>query len=122
MAGSRYLGTLALLRRKSRPKSSANVMMPTATRSAVNSRSTPTTTSWQRTFAILRSTYAATGPWSQPGPTSALGKIEQKIITDFDGGGAAKNVVGGAGNDSFLGSNQADTLNGVGGASAATTC
>jgi hypothetical protein len=65
---------------------------------------------------------AATGPWSQPGPTSALGKIEQKIITDFDGGEAAKNVVGGAGNDSFLGSNQADTLNGVGGASAATTC
>ena len=43
-------------------------------------------------------------------------RIEQKIITDFGGGNAvAKNLAGGDGNDSFVGSDFADTIDGGGG-------
>ena len=41
--------------------------------------------------------------------------IEQKIITSFDPTAAAKDLTGGPGNDSFLGSELIDTLNGAGG-------
>jgi hemolysin type calcium binding protein/hemolysin type calcium-binding protein len=59
----------------------------------------------------LRADGALVATWRNDNNNS----IEEKIITSFNGEEAPKNLLGGPGNDVFVGSNGNDTLNGGGG-------